>query len=154
MNPLEALDGVLRRSVTRSWRQAGIEKYIARLGGEGDVAPAIRANLQAIDAKAGALLTYTSMMVAALGIAIATIADTPGQQAVLVVEIVLYLFISLLCLRTIALFREPDFDDEDALSQALRDELILRESLYRFCNRATIYVTMLVLVSLPVLFLA
>jgi hypothetical protein len=153
MNPLDALDNVLRSRFTRSWRQEGVARYIDRLRADDQSpVPAIRANLQVVDGKAGALLTYTSMMVAALGIAAVTLAENQWQQAVIVGEIMLYLCISLLGIRTIALFREPDYDDERTLAAALCNELILRESLYRFCNRATIYVTMLVLVSLPVLF--
>ena len=110
----------------------------------------IYSHLAAIDTKANALLAYTSLMVAALGLASTAIAETKGQQAVIVVEIVLYLFISLLCLRTVSLFREHHTDDT-AVASALRNELILRQSLYRFCNRVTIYVTMLVIVSFPVL---
>ncbi len=34
-----------------------------------------------------------------------------------------------------------------------RDELILRRALFTLCNRATIYLTTVVLISLPILFI-
>jgi hypothetical protein len=153
MSPLETIDRLLFRAFTRGWKGEDVERYAERLRIEkddGPISPAVGRTLQSIDGKAAALLTYTSMMVAALGVTSAVVAETAGQQAVIVVEMVLYLVISLFCLRSIALLREPDYDDR-SLSSAVRDELILRQGMYRFCNRAAIYLTLLVLVSLPVL---
>ena len=50
------------------------------------------------------------------------------------------------------LFHEPPEYDDDALSKAARDELILRRGVYTLCNKMTIYLTIAVLVSLPILF--
>ena len=153
MSLIETVDRVLLRAFTRNWQRADVENYDKRLRIErddGPIAPVVGRTLQSIDGKSAALLTYTSMMVAALGVTSAVVADSPGQQAVIVIEIMLYLLISLLCLRSISLLREPDYDDA-TLATAIRDELILRQGMYRFCNRMSIYVTMLVLVSLPVL---
>jgi hypothetical protein len=153
MTPLDAIDRLLFRVFTRGWQRKDIERYAEGLRIEkddGPISPAIGRTLQSIDGKAAALLTYTSMMVAALGVTSGVVAETPRQQAVVVVEMVLYLVISLFCLRSIALLREPEYDDR-SLSAAVRDELILRQGMYRFCNRAAIYLTFLVLVSLPVL---
>ena len=150
MDPLASLDHLLRRALTRSWREAEIDPRLSTSSGDGPDLETIYADLAAIDTKANALLAYTSLMVAALGLASTAIAETKGQQAVIVVGIMLYLLISLLCLRTVSLFRRHGSGDT-ARNSTLFDEMILRQSLYRFCNRATIYVTMLVIVSFPVL---
>ena len=39
------------------------------------------------------------------------------------------------------------------MSNAVRDELILRRELYSACNRATIFLTVLIFFSLPILYL-
>ena len=155
MSPLEHVDRLLLRLFTRKWEPAAIESYAKGLRLERDDGPvpaAVTRTFQSIDTKAAALLTHTSLMVAALGVATAVVAETTSQQAVIIAEIVAYLGISLLCLRCISVLHEIDYDDT-TLPSAARDELILRQSIYRFCNRATIYMTALVLVSLPILFL-
>jgi hypothetical protein len=42
---------------------------------------------------------------------------------------------------------------EKPAKEAARDELILRHKLFRLCNRAAILLTLLVLLSLPLLYL-
>ena len=44
-------------------------------------------------------------------------------------------------------------DLEKPTKEAARDELILRHKIFRLCNRAAIMLTILVLLSLPLLFL-
>ena len=112
----------------------------------------IMRTFQVIDGKAAALLTHTSMMVAALGVTSAVVADSHAQEAVIVVEIVFYLAVSILCLRCISLFHEPSEYAAEARLEVARDEFILRRGLFTLCNRATMYLTIVVLVSLPVLF--
>ncbi len=156
MNPMQAADRLLYAVLTRSWPPARVDEYLAKLRVDSDTSPipgVVNRTFQMIDGKAAALLTHTSMMVAALGVTSAVVADTFNQQAVVVFEIVVYLVISLLCLRCISIFHEPPEFDNDTLSAAARDELILRRGLYTLCNKMTIYLTFLVLVSLPVLFL-
>lgn len=156
MTLIRRLDRVLFALVTRRWPQERIDNYIATLrtsNDEGALPTVVFRNFESIDAKAAALLTHTSMMVAALGVTSALVAETHEQEAVIIVEIVFYLFISILCLRCISLFHEPSEFAPEALSQVARDELILRRGLFTLCNRATIYVTFLVLFSLPVLFI-
>jgi len=155
MSPLEHADRLLFRLFTRKWKPAAIESYAKGMRLERDDGPvpsAVTRTFQSIDVKAAALLTHTSLMVAALGVAIAVVAETTPQKGVIIAEIVAYLGISLLCLRCISVLHEIDYDDT-TLTSVARDELILRQSIYRFCNRATIYMTAVVLVSLPVLFL-
>ncbi len=93
------------------------------------------------------------MMIAALGIAVSVVAQAQIEQAVIIVEIMGYLVISMLCLRCISIFHEPPEYDINALSAAARDELILRRGVYRLCNRGTIYLTLIVFITLPILFL-
>lgn len=155
MNPIQATDHLLLSLLTRKWEKSRVDEYVKALRIDGDNGPiptVVGRTFQIIDAKAAALLTHTSMMVAALGVTAAVVADTYGQQAVIVVEIVIYLLISMLCLRCISLFHEPPEYDDAALSAAARDELILRRGVYTICNRATIYLTVAVVVSLPILF--
>lgn len=156
MSLIRRMDRVLFALITRSWPPERIEKYIDTLrtsNDEGALPTVVFRNFESIDAKAAALLTHTSMMVAALGITSAVVAESHSQEAVIVVEILFYLMISILCLRCISLFHEPSEFAPEALSQVARDELILRRGLFTLCNRATIYVTFLVLFSLPILFL-
>ena len=68
---LDAIDRLLFQVFTRGWQRKDIERYAERLRIEkddGPISPAIGRTLQSIDGKAAALLTYTSMMVAALGV--------------------------------------------------------------------------------------
>lgn len=155
MNPIQAADHAILAFLTRRWSRDHIESYVRglRVDDEESAIPnVVGRTFQVIDAKAAALLTHTSMMVAALGVSTTVVAETAGQQAVVIAEMLSYLVISLMCLRCISLFHEPPEYDDETLSAAARDELILRRGLYRVCNRLTIYLTVLVLFSLPILF--
>jgi hypothetical protein len=55
--------------------------------------------------------------------------------------------------RLLALPFHVQDDLEKPAKEAARDELILRHKLFRLCNRAAILLTLLVLLSLPVLYL-
>jgi hypothetical protein len=156
MTLIRRMDRLLFAWVTRRWPRERIDNYIATLRTNNDEAAlptVVFRNFESIDAKAAALLTHTSMMVAALGVTSALVAESYEQEAVIVVEILFYLVISILCLRCISLFHEPPEFAPEALSEVARDELILRRGLFTLCNRATIYVTFLVLFSLPILFI-
>ena len=100
----------------------------------------IMRTFQVIDGKAAALLGHTSMMVDALGVTGAVVADSHAQEAVIVVEIVFYSRFRSLCLRCIWLFHEAS-DAAEARLEDARDEFILRRGLFTLCNRATMYLT-------------
>ncbi len=155
MGILENIDHALYRGLTRRWERERIEGFVTSLRVYDDksgIPNVVGRTFGIIDAKASALLTHTSMMIAALGISSAVVAQTQIEQGVIIVEILGYLIISIICLRCVSLFHEPPEYDDERLSQAVRDELILRRGLYRLCNRSTIYLTVIVLVSLPILF--
>jgi hypothetical protein len=156
MSLIRCMDRVLFAWLTRSWPRERIERYVETLRASNDestLPTVVFRNFESIDAKAAALLTHTSMMVAALGVTSALVAESHSQEAVIVFEILIYLIISILCLRCISLFHEPSEFPPEALSEVARNELILRRGLFTLCNRATIYVTFLVLFSLPILFI-
>ena len=89
-----------------------------------------------------------------LGVAGHLVAESHLENGVIVAEIMLYLLVAIACLRCMAIFNEHSVAHDPALvSDAVRNELILRRELYNSCNRATIFLTMLIFVSLPLLYL-
>ena len=150
---IHTVDRLLYRVVTHELRNEHIERYVRHLAVDHDetsVPNVIGRGFQTIDNKAGGLLTHTSMMIAALGISAPVIANDYFEQGVIVVEIMLYLMVALGCLRCLSMFQD---DLEKPAKEAARDELILRHKLFRLCNRAAISLTLLVLLSLPLLYL-
>jgi uncharacterized membrane protein len=89
-------------------------------------------------------------MIVALGISAPVVANDYFEQGVIVVEIMFYLMVALGCLRCLSMFQD---DLEKPAKEAARDELILRHKIFRLCNRAAIMLTLLVLLSLPLLYL-
>jgi hypothetical protein len=148
---IKRLDGVIYRLITRSWPEGRAHDYaraVIATHSESVLPSVLREHFATIDAKSAALLTHTSMMVAATGIAATLVASSRLEQAIMIGEIMLYLGIAIACLRCSALFRELT---EDKLPEGLIErELILRRELFTFCNTATIYLTILVLITLPI----
>ncbi len=151
MSLLSRLDQLLYARVTRKWPETKLVSYADRVvasHNEAVIPSAIRRQFEVIDAKAATLLVHSSMMVAAIGIIATVLADDRFQEAVMTVEIMLFLVVSIVCLRCTALSREPT--EAGSTEESTRRELILRRELFIFCNTATIYLTILVLVTLPV----
>jgi hypothetical protein len=151
-----AMDRFLYGAVTRGWPRPRIESYIDVLkvdDPESAFPNVISRTFQLIDTKASGLLTHTSMMIAALGVAGHLVADSYLENGVIVIEIMLYLMVAVACLRCMAIFNEHSIADPSTATDAVRNELILRRELYALCNRATIFLTMLIFFSLPVLYL-
>jgi hypothetical protein len=156
MNLLHTLDHFFYARFTRDWPAARIEGYVAALRVDDETSPipnVVGRTFQIIDGKASALLNHTSMMVAALGVSATVIAQSRIEEAIIIAEISAYLIIAVLCLRCLSLFHESPEEDGAGLAEAIRQEIILRRGLYSLCNRATIYLTVIVLFSLPLLFL-
>src|SRR5271165_3079751 len=89
-----AVDRSLYRTMTRGWSQDQVFRYTEHLAvdGDGTLGPnPISRSFQILDAKAGGLLTHTSMMIAALGVSAPVVADNHFEQGVIVIEIMLYL---------------------------------------------------------------
>ena len=147
---MRRIDGVLYRFVTRRWSAAKIGQYtekVVRGHAETHLPAVVRHHFEVIDVKATALLTHSAMMVAAIGIVATIIAGSKFEQAIMITEIILYLLVAIACLRCSSLFREAT---EDGAVPSLGHELILRREIAIFCNTATIYLTILVIVTLPI----
>ena len=153
MSLIRTVDRALFHTITRGLRSEHVERYVKHLAVDHEdtsVPNVIGRSFQIIDNKASGLLTHTSMMIAALGISGRVVATDYFEQGVIVAEIMLYLLVALGCLRCLSMFQD---DLDSPVKEAARDELILRHELFRLCNRATIMLTLLVLLSLPLLFL-
>ncbi len=151
MSPLSAIDEFLFARFTRNWSKARIDDYATKVKGIGAEAVLPEGAHQAfvdIDTKAASLLTHVSMMVAAIGIAANVVAGSKWEQGFMIGQIMLYLLIAIACLRCSSLFRGLT---EDRPAEALTRELILRREIYAFCNTASIYLTVFVLLSLPII---
>jgi uncharacterized membrane protein len=152
ISPLRAIDNFLYANVTRRWPQAKVDNYVNKVKaiGTDEVLPegAHRA-FSDIDAKSASLLTHVSMMVAALGITSTVVAETKWEQGFMIVQIMLYLIIAIACLRCSSLFR--GVTEENLPQDTLNRELILRREVFAFCNTASIYLTIVVFLSLPII---
>ena len=92
-------------AVTHGWPRTRIENYIEILkvdDPQSALPNVISRTFQLIDTKAGGLLTHTSMMIAALGVAGHLVAESYLEDGVIVVEIMLYLLVAVACLRCMA----------------------------------------------------
>jgi hypothetical protein len=90
------------------------------------------------------------MMIAALGVSAPVVADNHFEQGVIVVEIMMYLLIALGCLRCLSMFHR---DTVRPLHELALIELIIRRELFKWCNFGAIILTLLVFISLPLLYL-
>jgi len=155
--PVPAMDRWLFKTVTRGWARPRINNYIDVLkidDPQSALPNVISRTFQLIDTKASGLLTHASMMIASLGVAGHLIANSYFEEGVILVEIMLYLLVACACLRCMAIFNEHSVGaGHTSASDPVRDELILRRELFSTCNRATIYLTMLIFFSLPILYL-
>lgn len=107
---------------------------------------ATSAAFQVLDTKASGLLTHVSMMIAGLGIVAPLLAQHRFEEIVIVVEIVVYLLIAIGCLRCLSVRSVGGLTHP-----SVQRELIVKHELYRLCNNATIYFTILVFLSFPVM---
>ena len=152
--PLKSrFDNVLFGFFTRSWDATQIDSYPRTLethvrtadGGAADA-------FQMIDVKAAGMLTHVSMMIAGLGISAPFLVQHPIEEAIIVGEICVYLLIAVGCLRCLSVLNAGDAVGNPAeLKKRVQRELLIRQELYRFCNRFTIRFTVLVFISLPVM---
>src|SRR6185312_10703092 len=151
MRLTRTIDRLLYARLTSGWPRARIDNYVERLKVDDEESPIPNVcgrTFQVIDAKASGVLTHTSMMIAALGVASGIVADSRGEQAVIVAEIALYLLVAVGCLRCMEVFDEHS-DAQATSANAVRDEIILRRQLFMFCNRAAILLTAIMFISLP-----
>lgn len=104
------------------------------------------AAFQSLDAKASGLLTHVSMMIAGLGIVAPLLAQHRIEEVAIVCEIIVYLLIAIGCLRCLSVRAAAELKGSH-----IERELIIKHELYRLCNQATIYFTILVFVSFPIM---
>ena len=150
-DPLKTkFDYILFALFTRNWSKARIKAYPRTLESRAKFAdgPATE-TFQIIDVKAAGMLTHVSMMIAGLGISAPLVAQHPVEEAVIVAEICIYLLIAVGCLRCLSALGASDTPND--LQVRVSRELIIRQELYRFCNRFTIRFTVLVFISLPIM---
>ena len=136
--------------VTRRLDSAAIAGYAEAV--ERQQAFASAPAFQTIDAKATGLLTHVSMMIAGLGLVAPLVAGSDIELGVIIVEMAVYLAIAVGCLRCLSIFAGRDIAGAD-VEQRLTRELLIRRELLALCNRASIIVTIVVFVLLPIQFL-
>jgi hypothetical protein len=105
---------------------------------------------QVIDAKASGLLTHVSMMIAGLGICAPLLAQHRLEEILIISQIIVYMIIAIGCLRCLSVARTPVVLPTDNPA-TLNRELFLKYEMYRLCNKATIYFTIVVFVSFPIM---
>jgi hypothetical protein len=156
MSVFRPLDRWLFAFITQGWLKNRISGYVKSLrvdDAQSNVPNVVAETFKIIDVKATALLTHTSMMIAALGLVAPIVADDRIEQGVIVAEILMYLVVAMGCLRCISIFGEHEIHPSRRVHDEMsRNELILRRQLFIFCNRATIALTALIFISLPLLY--
>jgi len=143
----------LYATLTRKWDAKTLASFASALENK-DAAEtaATTAAFQTIDAKATGLLTHVSMMIAGLGICMPLLAQHWIEEAVIILEISVYLLVAVGCLRCLSVARSlPQHGSGIDFRQTVQRELVIRHELYRLCNQASIYFTTAVFLSLPVL---
>ena len=148
------LDRALLAALTRNWDKNTVRNYSDRVRKhEESIPPAIAKTFQIIDVKAAGLLTHVSMMIAGLGLLVPLVATRPVEEAIIVFEIAVYLLLAVGCLRCLSVFHPQELSASKAeLKARTNGELMLRRELYGFCIRVAIVFTVLVLATLPVLY--
>jgi hypothetical protein len=144
------IDRMIYSLVTRRLDGAAIAGYAEAV--ERQEAFASAQAFQTIDAKATGLLTHVSMMIAGLGLVAPLVANSDIELGIIIVEMAAYLLIAVGCLRCLSVFAGHEITGAD-LEQRLVRELLIRRELLALCNRASIILTIIVFVLLPIQFL-
>ena len=145
--------GALYSALTRKWDAKTIDSFARALENrDAKATDGTTAAFQTIDAKATGLLTHVSMMIAGLAICAPLVAQHKMEQVLIIFEISVYLLIAVGCLRCLSVVRSlRTHNSKGDLKQSVQRELIIRHELYRICNKVTIYFTILVFISLPIM---
>jgi hypothetical protein len=153
--PTKPKDGIgaLIAALTNKWDAATVESFARSLENrDADEINATTAAFQTLDGKASGLLTHVSMMIAGLGICAPLLAQHRIEEIAIVGEIVVYLVIAIGCLRCLSVVRTlADTSPGGPAKLRLQRELIIKHELYRLCNQATIYFTIVVFISFPIM---
>jgi hypothetical protein len=111
-----------------------------------------RQEIAFIDAKASAVLTHVSVMVATAGILMSYVAQSALERTIMVSELALYLLIAVLCIRCI--MHPPNWQADLSHPEVLREingEVLYLRRLVYFCSAFTVTVTMILMVTVPIL---
>jgi hypothetical protein len=148
-------DRPLLKALTLGWEDSALSKYFEHIRREQEGIPeSIMTSMQNIDSKVTALLTHVSMMIAALGLVAPVVANSRFKEGIIVFEIAVYLLLAIGCLRCLNLFnlRRLHGKATSTLNAELRHEILLRRELYILCIRATTFITICLLISLPAMY--
>jgi hypothetical protein len=103
---------------------------------------------QTLDGKATGLLTHVGMMVAGLGLVAPLVAHSDLELGIIITEMAIYLLIAVGCLRCLSSFAGRELTGPD-MERRLGRELLIRRELLALCVRASIIVTIVVFLLLP-----
>ena len=143
-------EGMIYALVTRRLDKASIANYEKAV--EKQQALASAPAFQTIDGKATGLLTHVGMMVAGLGLVAPLVAHSDIELGIIIIEMAVCLLIAVGCLRCLSSFAGRDLTGKD-MEHRVGRELLIRRELLALCNRASIIVTIVVFVLLPLQFL-
>jgi hypothetical protein len=147
--PAKPKDGIagLIAALTDKLDETTVSSYAHSLANwDAERTGATSAAFQTLDTKASGLLTHVSMMIAGLGICAPLLAQHRFEEIVIVFEIIVYLVIAIGCLRCLSVRSVGELKHP-----SVQRELIIKHELYRLCNQATIYFTIVVFVSFPIM---
>ncbi len=149
------IDEALYSVLTRNWEKRLVSNYLDALKKSEEITPPYIADvLQRIDAKGTALVTYVAMMIAGLGICAPLVAKHPYEEAIVIVQISMFLLIAIGCLRCLSIFNRPTLSSSPKASlHLLERELIIRQEVYRICHRTAIFLTITAFISMPFMLL-
>ncbi len=148
----QRIDQALFSALSHKWEKKAVDNY-SKLLAQREAATPLHINqiFHRIDAKATALVTYVAMMIAGLGICAPLVAQDPWEEAVVIIQISIFLLIAVGCLRCLSVFSGLELADAASVRKNAERELIIRQELFRLCHRASIVFTIGVFISLPVM---
>ena len=140
--------------LTHGWESQQVNDYRHRLRQHDEALSSdVMVAFEQIDTKATGLLTHVSLMIAGLGLVAPLVTSSNMEVGVIVIQIAAYLLIAVGCLRCLSVFRMREFVGESGTSKAVVEhELIIRRELFSLCVKASIALTVVVFVLLPILF--
>jgi hypothetical protein len=149
------IDDVLFSTFTRRWEKELVDHYLEALQKTESATPDyVDEVFQRIDVKATGLVAYVAMMIAGIGICAPLVAKHPFEEAIVIVQICVFLLIAIGGLRCLSAFGSPAVSNKPEIAlHTLQREILIRQELYRLCHRAAIIFTFTAFVSLPIMLL-
>jgi hypothetical protein len=156
-------DAMLLRTLGRAEYERGYRNSLSHrvftLGGTHE--RLADADILAINAKTGPLLTHVSIMIAAIAVIVSTQRLGAFKIAIFGCEIVAYLLLAVSCLRCIDYQDSPltgtnykMTEHSSDFSESAIQEALIKVAWFTVANRATIALTLFLLASTPVILLA